>query len=52
MVNKETICAISTPAGMGGIAVVRVSGAIAKTMVESLLRQQSGRPVALKDRKA
>lgn len=52
MVNKETICAISTPAGMGGIAVVRVSGTIAKTMVESLLRQQSGRPVALKDRKA
>ena len=24
--NDDTICAVSTPAGVGGIAVVRVSG--------------------------
>ena len=26
MLNQDTICAISTPAGVGGIAVIRVSG--------------------------
>lgn len=31
--NEDTICAISTPAGMGGIAVIRVSGADAVTTV-------------------
>ena len=31
--NEDTICAISTPAGMGGIAVIRVSGADALTTV-------------------
>ena len=25
-INEDTICAISTPAGVGGIAVIRVSG--------------------------
>ncbi|MBY0451883.1 MAG: hypothetical protein K2P92_02530, partial [Bdellovibrionaceae bacterium] len=24
--NKQTICAISTPHGLGGISVIRVSG--------------------------
>lgn len=31
--NQDTICAISTPAGMGGIAVVRVSGSRAIEIV-------------------
>ena len=36
-INKmNTICAISTPYGSGGIAVVRVSGANAITIVDSL----------------
>ena len=26
MTNEDTICAISTPSGVGGIAVIRVSG--------------------------
>ena len=35
---RHTICAISTPYGSGGIAVVRVSGEQAITMVNSLFR--------------
>lgn len=34
----NTICAISTPYGSGGIAVVRVSGAEAVSIVDSLFR--------------
>ena len=33
--NQDTICAISTPQGMGGIAVVRVSGSRAIDIVSS-----------------
>ena len=33
--NQDTICAISTPQGMGGIAVVRVSGSRAFEIVQS-----------------
>ncbi|MDR1600990.1 MAG: tRNA uridine-5-carboxymethylaminomethyl(34) synthesis GTPase MnmE, partial [Tannerella sp.] len=33
---KDTICAVSTPAGTGGIAVVRVSGAAALTVCDAL----------------
>ena len=38
---SETICAISTPCGSGGIAVVRVSGEQAITLVDSLFRGKS-----------
>lgn len=39
----DTICAISTPAGVGGIAVARVSGKDAIAIVEKIWR---GRPLA------
>ena len=41
--NTDTICAIATPHGMGAIAVVRVSGPEAITIVSQLFIQ-SGRP--------
>lgn len=34
--TNDTICAISTPSGIGGIAVIRVSGPDAITIVNSL----------------
>ena len=40
---EDTICAISTPAGCGGIAVIRVSGPEAIGIVDSVWR---GRPLA------
>lgn len=52
MQNNDTICAISTPAGVGGIAVVRLSGREAKTMAESVLRLESDKVVTLKDHRA
>ena len=52
MKNNDTICAISTPAGVSGIAVLRLSGAEAKTMAESALRTASGKALALKDHRA
>ncbi|MDE6715911.1 MAG: tRNA uridine-5-carboxymethylaminomethyl(34) synthesis GTPase MnmE, partial [Muribaculaceae bacterium] len=36
--NSSTICAISTPQGMGGIAVIRVSGKDAVDIVNSIWR--------------
>jgi tRNA modification GTPase len=52
MRNNDTICAISTPAGIGGIAVVRLSGVEAKHLAESVLKQDSGKSVTLKDHRA
>lgn len=49
---NDTICAISTPAGVGGIAVIRVSGKNASAMVASLLQNKHGKKVSLADRKA
>ena len=48
----ETICAVSTPAGVGGIAVVRLSGSDAKGLAEGLLYGKNGRAVTLVDHKA
>ena len=39
--DKETICAISTPAGIGGIAVIRVSGDDALTIVDKIWQGKS-----------
>ncbi len=39
--NNDTICAISTPAGVGGIAVARVSGPDAFRIVDSLWHGKS-----------
>ena len=35
--EKDTICAISTPAGVGGVAIVRVSGPDAISIADSVL---------------
>ena len=41
--HEETIAAISTPPGMGGIAVVRISGPLAEEMAHRLFRPK--RPI-------
>jgi tRNA modification GTPase len=43
---EDTICAIATPAGEGGIGIVRLSGARALAIAEAIVRLRSGRPVA------
>ncbi len=43
----DTICAISTPYGCGGIAVVRVSGEQAVAIVGSLFRKKTSRSAAV-----
>ena len=51
MINKDTICAISTAPGVGGIAVIRVSGDKSIEITDSLfLPSNSGKN--LKDRKS
>lgn len=52
MNRNDTICAISTPAGTGGVAMLRLSGNEAKRLAESLLRLPSGKPIALRDHQA
>jgi tRNA modification GTPase len=46
--NNETICALSTPAGMGAIALIRVSGEDAIPVCERLIRLKGGKS-GLKD---
>ena len=41
MINNSTICAISTPAGQGGIAVIRVSGPEAITVCDKIFQPAS-----------
>ena len=36
MINQETICAISTAPGAGGVAVIRVSGTEAITICDTI----------------
>lgn len=43
ILNNDTICAIATPHGMGAIAVVRVSGSEAISVVSRLFKQ-NGKP--------
>ncbi len=51
MINKDTICAISTAPGIGGIAVIRVSGEKAVEITDSLfIPTNSGK--SLRDRKS
>ena len=51
MSDRNTICAISTPPGIGGIAVIRVSGSEAITITDKVYRSpQSGKKLA--DQKA
>ena len=42
----ETICAIATPVGEGGIGIVRISGEKAIEVAAGLVRLRSGRPLA------
>lgn len=43
---EDTICAIATPVGEGGIGIVRISGEKAIEAVSGLVRLRSGRPLA------
>ncbi|MDR1814446.1 MAG: tRNA uridine-5-carboxymethylaminomethyl(34) synthesis GTPase MnmE [Tannerella sp.] len=42
MYNNDTICAVSTPPGTGGIAVIRVSGSEAFSVCNKLLAPRNG----------
>src|ERR1044072_2790414 len=42
---EDTICAIATPAGEGGIGIVRRSGARAIAVAQGVVRLRSGRPL-------
>lgn len=44
--DQSTICAVSTPAGSGGIAVIRVSGDKAFAVCDKLFVPHSGEPLA------
>lgn len=41
----DTICAVATPAGEGGIGIVRLSGPDALTIAARVVRLRSGRPL-------
>ncbi|MDR4460371.1 MAG: tRNA uridine-5-carboxymethylaminomethyl(34) synthesis GTPase MnmE [Nitrospirales bacterium] len=41
----DTICAVATPMGEGGVGIVRVSGAHALPVASSILRLRSGKPL-------
>lgn len=40
---EDTICAIATPIGEGGIGIVRISGALALSVAGTIVRLRSGR---------
>lgn len=42
----ETICAIATAAGEGGVGIVRLSGSEAVAIAEKIVRLRGGRPLA------
>ena len=44
---EDTICAIATPIGEGGIGVIRISGTGALSVAEQCLRLRSRQPLAL-----
>lgn len=43
---EDTICAIATPVGEGGIGIVRMSGARALAVAERIIRLRSGRALS------
>ena len=43
---EDTICAIATPAGEGGIGIVRLSGARALPIAAAIVQLRSGRSLA------
>jgi len=46
MINNNTICAIATPAGVGGIAVIRVSGENAFEICDKIFVSENGNKIA------
>jgi tRNA modification GTPase len=42
MYLRDTVAAISTPPGRGGLGIVRISGPLAKTIAETSIRLRSG----------
>ena len=44
--SDDTICAVATPPGEGGVAIVRVSGPQAVPLVDRLVRLRSNRSLA------
>ena len=43
---EDTICAIATPAGEGGIGIVRLSGPHALVIASQVVRLRSGDPLS------
>jgi tRNA modification GTPase len=43
---EDTICAIATPAGEGGIGIVRLSGSQSLVVASQVVRLRSGRPLS------
>ena len=43
---EDTICAVATPAGEGGIGIVRLSGDQALGIAGGLVKLRSGQPLA------
>jgi tRNA modification GTPase len=43
---EDTICAIATPAGEGGIGIVRLSGSQSLVVASQIVRLRSGRPLS------
>jgi len=43
---EDTICAIATPAGEGGIGIVRLSGPLALDVAAGIVQLRSGRPLS------
>src|SRR5262249_45519634 len=50
MISDDTIVAISTPPGRGGIGVVRISGPAALDIASSTFRSESGAPLGTPNR--
>lgn len=46
MYNEETIAAISTPAGMGGISIIRISGDEAFEVIEKIFKRPNNKRFA------
>jgi len=46
MIDKDTICAVSTPPGEGGIGIIRVSGRDAIKVVSTVFRPCSRKPLS------
>ena len=52
MTSQDTICAVSTPPGMGAIAVIRISGPLSYPVISEIFKKADGKKVNLKDRPA